>query len=221
MLLRHSHTSPYVRKVMVLLHETGLIERVRLEPVDGWSEPDALTADNPLSMVPTLVLDDGSTLFDSPVICEYLDSLHDGPPLIPTNGPANAPTNTPDDRATRWRVLREQALADGILDCAILIFLEQHRRPEALHWDWWLDLKRRAIMRALDQLDRDTAEPAEGKIESLVGRVDLGTIAIAVALGYLDLRGAVGDWRDDRPALSAWFADFAKRPSMIATAPPS
>ena len=204
MLLRHSHTSPYVRKVTVLLHETGLVNQVRVESVDGWSEPDALTADNPLSMVPTLVLNDGSTLFDSPVICEYLDSLHAGPPLIPENLPGN--------NGARWRVLREQALADGILDCAILIFLEQHRRPEAMRWDWWLDLKRRAIGRALDQLERDA--------DQLSGRVDLGTISTAVALGYLDLRGAVGDWREQHPALAGWFEAFAKRPSMLATEPP-
>ncbi|MGB5733380.1 MAG: glutathione S-transferase N-terminal domain-containing protein [Thiohalocapsa sp.] len=204
MLLRHSHTSPYVRKVTVLLHETGLVDQVRVESVDGWSEPDALTADNPLSMVPTLVLDDGSTLFDSPVICEYLDSLHAGPPLIPENLPGN--------NSARWRVLREQALADGILDCAILIFLEQHRRPEAMRWGWWLDLKRRAITRALDQLERDA--------DQMHHRVDLGTIAIAVALGYLDLRGAAGDWREQHPALAGWFTAFAQRPSMLATEPP-
>ncbi|MGB5834421.1 MAG: glutathione S-transferase N-terminal domain-containing protein [Thiohalocapsa sp.] len=201
MLLRHSQTSPYVRKVTVLLEETGLRDRVRIETMDGWSEPDGLTTDNPLSMVPTLVLDDDSTLFDSPVICEYLDSLHDGSPMIPDVGDA------------RWQVLREQALADGILDCAILIFLEQHRRPAELRWDWWLALKQRAIHRALDELDRTAI--------ALSDRVDLGAIAIAVALAYLDLRGAVDDWRQDRPALARWFTDFAQRPSMIATAPPN
>lgn len=200
MLLRHSHTSPYVRKVAVLLHETGLVERVAFETIDGWSEPEQLTDDNPLSMVPTLVLDDGSSLYDSPVICEYLDSLHDGVPMIPRSGDA------------RWAVLREQALADGILDCAIQIFMELGKRPEPLRWDWWLELKRRAIGRSLDLL--------EHQVDALTDRVDLGTISIAVALGYLDLRGAVGAWRDARPALAAWHADFAARPSMTATAPP-
>ena len=92
MLLRHSHTSPFVRKVTVLLHETGLAGRVPCETVDGWSEPAHLTADNPLSMVPTLLLDDGSSLYDSPVICDYLDTLHDGPAMIPAGGavPAGA-----------------------------------------------------------------------------------------------------------------------------------
>lgn len=201
MLLRHSHTSPFVRKVTVLMHETGLTDKVTLQTVDGWSEPASLTADNPLSMVPTLVLDDGSSLFDSPVVCDYLDRLHDGAPMIPAGGEA------------RWRVLREQALADGILDCAVLIFLEVVKRPAELQWDWWLALKRRAIGRSLDLL--------EAQAGGLQGRIDLGTIAIAVALAYLDLRGAVGDWREGRPLLAAWHAGFAARPSMIATAPPA
>jgi len=198
MLLRYSPTSPFVRKVAVLLHETGLADGVVLETVDGWSEPEQLTDDNPLSMVPTLVLGDGSTLYDSPVICEYLDRLHDGTPMIPADGDV------------RWQVLREQALADGILDCAVLTFVELRRRPEELRWDWWLELKRRAITRSLDWLERELA--------AFEGRVDLGTVSIGVALGYLDLRGAVGDWRTGRPGLAAWYADFAQRPSMIATA---
>ena len=201
MLLRHSHTSPFVRKVTVLLHETGLAARVRLETVDGWTEPEALTADNPLSMVPTLVLDDGSSLYDSTVICDYLDQLHGGFRMIPPQGEA------------RWQVLRDQALADGMLECAVLIFVELFKRPEEKRWDWWLELKRRAILRALDRL--------EGQAERLVGRVDLGSISIAVALGYLDLRGAVGEWREGRPRLAGWYAAFAARPSMTATAPPA
>jgi glutathione S-transferase len=198
MLLRHSPTSPFVRKVVVLLHETGLADRVALETVDGWSEPDHLTDENPLSMVPTLVLEEGGTLFDSPVICEYLDRQHGGTPMIPA-----------DDDA-RWRVLRQQALADGMLDCAVLIFVEMRRRPKESQWDWWLELKRRAIERSLDWLDRELA--------SYRGQVHLGTISIAVALAYLDLRGAIDQWRTGRPGLAAWYAEFAQRPSMIATA---
>lgn len=201
MLLRHSPTSPFVRKVAVLLHETGLIERVPFDSVDGWAEPAALVADNPLSMVPTLVLDDGSSLYDSTVICDYLDHLHEGPRMIPSSGDA------------RWQVLREQALADGMLECAALIFVELVKRPEERRWAWWLELKRRAITRALDML--------EAQAGRLAGRVDLGSISIAVTLGYLDLRGAVGDWRAGRPQLAAWFAEFSARPSMLATAPPA
>lgn len=200
MLLRHSPTSPYVRKVVVMLHETGLADMVSIETVDGWSEPEHLTADNPLSTVPTLVVDDGPSLYDSPVICDYLDHCHSGTPMIPRSG------------ESRWQVLREQALADGILDCAVAVFMEEKKRPTELRWDWWVDLKSHAILRALDRLERDAA--------GLAGRVDLGTIAIASALGYLDLRGAAGEWRDGRPALGAWYDEFAKRPSMVASAPP-
>ena len=201
MLLRHSHTSPYVRKVVLVLHETGLIERVRFESVDGWAEPAHLTNDNPLSMVPTLVLGDGSSLYDSPVICEYLDGLHEGPRMLPQEGPE------------RWQVLREQALADGIIDCAILVMMEQVKRPSELRWDWWLQLKQRAILRSLAHF--------EGQADAYAGRVDLGVIAIAAALGYLDLRNGVGDWRREHPSLAAWFNAFSARPSMIASAPPA
>lgn len=199
MLLRHSPTSPFVRKVMVLLHETGLVDQVTIDPVDGWSEPAILTTDNPLSMVPTLLLDDGRPLYDSTVICEYLDRRHSGPRMIP-------------DSDDRWQVLRDQALADGILDCAVLVFMELGKRPSDKQWDWWLALKRQAIERSLDYLEAD--------LDGLLQRVDLGTISLAVALSYLDLRGAVGDWRASRPGLTAWHAGFDSRPSMVATAPP-
>jgi glutathione S-transferase len=201
MLLRHSHTSPFVRKVMLLAHETGLAARIETQTVDGWTEPGHLTGDNPLSMVPTLVLDDGSPLYDSTVICDYLDRLHDGPRMIPEDG------------ESRWRVLREQALADGMIDCAILVMMEEMKRPADRRWDWWLDLKRRAILRALDHL--------EAQAGGLAGRLDLGVIAIAAALGYLDLRGGAGPWRDGRSGLAAWFEAFSARPSMLATAPPA
>jgi glutathione S-transferase len=200
MLLNYSPTSPFVRKVTVLLHETGLAGQVRLQTFDGWAEPAALTADNPLSMVPTLVLDDGSTLFDSPVICDFLDQRHRGARMLPASGEA------------RWQVLRDQALADGILDCAVLVFVELNKRPEAKRWDWWSELKRRAIWRALESLEQQTP--------NIGSRVDLGSISIAVALAYLDLRGAVGEWRGRCPGLAAWFAVFSERPSMRATAPP-
>jgi len=100
-----------------------------------------------------------------------------------------------------------------MLECAVLIFVELMRRPEDKRWDWWLALKRRAIMRSLDMLEQQA--------ERLSGRVDLGSISIAVALGYLDFRGAVADWRDGRPRLAGWFAGFSSRPSMTATAPPA
>lgn len=201
MILRHSPTSPYTRKVMVLLHETGLIDQVRIASIDGWREPDDLTAENPLSMVPTLVRDDGVALFDSPVICEYLDTRHDGAPLLPREGDA------------RWTALRRQAQADGILDCAVLTFMETVKRPEALRWDWWAELKRKAIRRALDAF--------EAECDSFDDAPDMGLIAIACALSYLDLRGAIGEWRDGHPQLTSWYERFAARPSMVNTTPPA
>lgn len=198
MILRHSPTSPFVRKVMVLLHEKGMVDRVTIDAVDGWSEPAVLTAENPLSMVPTLLLDDGQVLYDSAVICDYLDSQYGGPAMIP-------------DGQDRWQVMCDQALADGMLDCAVLIFLELGKRPQAKQWNWWLTLKRHAIERSLDQLEACT--------DKLTPRVDLGTVSIAVALAYLDLRNVVGDWRAPRPGLSKWHANFAARSSMVATAP--
>ncbi len=200
MLLNYSPTSPFVRKVTVLLHETGLADQVTLKSVDAWAETEALTADNPLSMVPTLVLEDGSTLFDSPVICDFLDHMHRGARMLPSSGEA------------RWRVLRDQALADGILDCAVLVFVEINKRPEEKRWDWWLGLKRRAIWRALECLEQQAPD--------IGSRVDLGSISMAVALAYLDLRDAVGEWRGKCPRLAAWFGGFSDRPSMRATAPP-
>ncbi|NEV63692.1 glutathione S-transferase N-terminal domain-containing protein [Thiorhodococcus minor] len=201
MLLRHSHASPYSRKITVLLHETGLIDDVRLEDADGWDEPDALVRENPLSTVPTLTLHDGRALFDSAVICEYLDRQHAGRAMIPKTGELHC------------QVLLDQALADGIMGCAELIAMEREKRPEALRWDEWVALKQRAIERSLDRLEQNT--------EALTDRVDLGTISVAVALGYLDSRNLVGDWRGSRPALASWFAEYSQRPSMTATAPPA
>jgi glutathione S-transferase len=200
--LRHSATSPFVRKVLVLAHEVGLADRIEIVPTDAWSETTDLVAQNPLSKVPTLVLDDGQVLYDSPVICEYLDGLHAGEPRLPREG------------AERWAALRLQALADGMMESAVAIFVERVRRPEDKRWAANIEREQATLGRALDYLDRDvaglSAEPPH-----------LGVIAVACALGYLDLRGAVADWRAGRPTLAAWFEAFAARPSMRATAPPT
>lgn len=199
MKLRYSSTSPYVRKVSVVALETGLdgrIERIATNTADPASNH---AKDNPLGKVPALILDDGGRLYDSPVICEYLDSLHDGPKLFPAAGPE------------RWRALRRQALADGILDAAVLRMLEQKRRPEALRWDAWVALQGGKIRAALDQF--------EAEADGLAGPPDIGRIAAACALGYLDFRAPEEGWRDGRPKLAEWYAGFAERPSMRATAP--
>ena len=200
MKLRYSPASPYVRKVMVLALETGLagkLEKIPTTVSPTKPSPD-VAKDNPLIKVPALVLDDGQTLFDSPVICEYLDSLHGGAKLFPASGPA------------RWTALRRQALGDGILDAAILTRYEGIR-PDGFKWPDWIEGQMTKVRTALAELEREA--------DKLGSTVDIGTITIGCALGYLDFRFASEDWRAKHPKLAAWYASFAARPSMKETVP--
>jgi glutathione S-transferase len=198
--LRYSPASPYVRKVMVLALETGLAGK--LEKVATTVSPTKpsqdVAKDNPLIKVPALVLDDGSSLFDSPVICEYLDSLHGGAKLFPASG------------AARWTALRRQALGDGILDAAILTRYES-LRPDNLKWPDWTDGQMTKVRTALGVL--------EAEADKLGSTVDIGTITIGCALGYLDFRFAGENWRATHPKLATWYESFAARPSMKETVP--
>ena len=197
MKLRYSPTSPYVRKVTVTAIETGLdnrIERILTMPA---SAPD-LPGDNPLGKVPTLLLDNGERLFDSPVIVEYLDSLHKGAKVVPPSGDA------------RWKALRLQALADGILDAAVLRLMEM-RRPANEQSKAWIDKQKTVIGRALDWLEK----AADGLDDSPT----IGNITVAIVGDYLDFRFAGEDWRTGRPRLAAWQKRFAARPSMKETYP--
>lgn len=199
MKLRYSPTSPYVRKVMVVALETrvaGQIEQVRTDP---WSPDDDLPSHNPLGKVPALMLDDGQVLYDSRVIAEYLDELHGGTKVFPPPG------------EERWLALRQQALADGIMDAAILRLIEFQRRPANLRWQAWVDRQSDKIDRALDLLEEEAL--------LLDGPVTIGTISVAVALEYLDFRFRDKKWRDGRARLTAWHDDFTQRPSMTATRP--
>lgn len=201
MKLYFTPTSPFVRKVLVCAHELGLdgrIETVLLRPSPTQPDP-VLSRENPLNKIPALVRDDGRALYDSPVICEYLDALAGGGRLIPRDGDA------------RWDVLRTQALADGVLDAGILVFYERSYRPAELHWAAWLDGQSQKALQGLDALDALCADFGESP--------DLGQIAVACALGWLLFRAPFGDVLATRPALSAWFARFNARPSMTATAP--
>jgi glutathione S-transferase len=199
MKLRYSHTSPYARKVWMTLIECGLEDRVELVKTNAWAPDTDLVADNPLSKVPALVLADGSALYDSPVICEYLDSLHNGHKLFPAAG------------AERWRQLKLQALADGILDAAVAVRIEATLRPEDKRWDGWVDRQKAAITRALDHLEKE--------IGLWDGVYLIGPLAVVAALGYLDFRGAVGDWRPSRPQLAHWASTTANRRSVRETEP--
>jgi glutathione S-transferase len=198
--LRYSPTSPYVRKVIVVALETGLdskIERVATSVAPTKPNED-VQKDNPLMKVPALALDNGEALFDSPVICEYLDSQHGGAKLFPPSGPA------------RWTALRRQALGDGILDAAILTRYESIR-PDQFKWPDWMTGQMAKVRAALAALDSEA--------DKLGGTVDIGTITVGCALGYLDFRYADLGWRKLAPKLAKWYEGFAARPSMQATVP--
>ncbi|HEV2269666.1 MAG TPA: glutathione S-transferase [Steroidobacteraceae bacterium] len=198
MKLYFNPASPFVRKVRVTAHELGLSERIELTSLSltPVTPHDEVRSNNPLGKIPTLVTDDGAVLFDSPVICEYLDALAGGNRVFPPTG------------AARWTALRRQALADGIMDAAVLTRYEDAVRPKELRWQNWVDGQFLKIRTALDSLER----------ESLEGAFDIGTISVACALSYLDLRFASEGWRTSRPRLAAWAAAVSKRPSLAATA---
>ncbi len=195
MKLHYSPTSPYVRKVLACAITRGIEGQIELVRTNPHQSPASLLADNPLSKVPCLVTDDGLALFDSPVICEYLDSVGDALPMFPQG-------------AARWRALKLQALGDGILDAAVGRRGEQAKPSEAAR-DAWLARQKAAVERALLVLE---AEPPHRL-------PDIGSLAVACALGYLDFRFAAEPWRPGCPALAAWFTEFARAPGIARTVP--
>lgn len=199
MQLRYSPTSPYVRKVMLTALETGLDKTIEKVPTNPWDPDTDLPNDNPIGKVPALKIENGDTLFDSAVICEFLDGQHEGDKLFPSAG------------GSRWTVLKLHALADGILDAAVTTVVEGKRAKELQSKDW-MERQRKAIHRSLDTLEQSMSE--------LDGRpLTIAHIAAGCALGYLDFRKPVDDWRKGRPKLTRWYEAFSKRPSMQATVP--
>lgn len=199
MKLHWSPRSPFVRKVMIVAHERGLLDRITcVRTVAATSKPHAeLMEDNPLSKIPTLVLDDGTVIYDSPVICEYLDALDGDPRLFP------------EEPKARLEALRLQALGDGFLDLLVLLRDERMReQPSEVH------MASAAVRKAaiLKNLDADARALASAPFS-------IGHIAIGCALSYLDFRYADEDWRKDHPRIAAWHATFAARPSVHATEP--
>lgn len=202
MRLFQSVTSPYARKCLVLLRECGMLDQVEMvavsgTPVDTGSMP---LAQNPLGKIPALARDNGPALYDSRVICRYLDSLS-GLALYP-------------DEPRLWDTLTVEATGDGITDAAILMVYETRVRPEDKRYAPWVDGQWGKIDRALDALENQW-------MGHLSGPLDMGQISVACALGYLDFRHSARLWRQGRPDLSAWFDTFAQRPSMQATMPPA
>ena len=197
MKIHFSPTSPFVRKCMITAHELGLADRIELLPSNAHpvQRDQSIIPSNPLGKVPTFFTDDGQTLYDSRVICEYLDTLAGGA-LFPPPG------------AARWQALTLQALADGVLDAAVIARYEDIARPEALRWPEW---RAAQLDKAHTSLAHLNARPA-----LLEGRIDIGLIAVACALWYLDLRFSDTGWRGKYPAIARWFDAFSARPSMQA-----
>ncbi|EPJ82360.1 glutathione S-transferase domain-containing protein [Pseudomonas sp. CFII64] len=202
MTLYTNAASPFARKVMVLLHETGQLDRVALLPVPLTPvNPIAeLNLDNPAGKIPALRLADGNVFHDSRVILDYLDQQHVGNPLIPREGSA------------RWRRLTLASLADALLDAALLIRYETALRPVEKHWDLWLDNQQQKIDRALSYFEQDA-------ITELSSAFDVASISVAAALGYLDFRQPNLGWRSSYPRLASWYGEVSQRPSMLATQP--
>ncbi len=199
MKLVSASASPFVRKVRVLLHETGQTDDVEMVPVKTSpvaTAPDARDA-NPLGKIPALIREDGRAIFDSRVICRYLDARAGGGLY-------------PEDRL--WDVLTLEAMADGIMDAAVLITYEGRLRAPELQDHGWLDAQWSKIAHTLDALE-------SGWMDDLNGPRDMGQFALGCALGYLDFRHDARNWRDGRPALAEWFATFSDLESMRATAP--
>ena len=196
MKLYYSATSPYVRKVMACAITRGLEGRIQLHPSNPHASPDDLVADNPTSKVPSLVTDDGTSLYDSPVICEFLDSLGDAPALFPPAG------------AARWRALKFQAMGDGILDAAVPCRGELGKPREGAR-DAQIARYKAAMARTVDALE---ANPPHAHI-------DIGSIAVACAVGYLDFRFGAEPWRPAHPKLTAWFEAFSTNLGIARTAP--
>jgi glutathione S-transferase len=195
--LFYSPASPFVRKVMacaIAREIDGQIERV---PTNAHASPPDLLAANPLSKVPCLITEDGVALFDSPVICEYLDAVEDGAlPLFPRHGGA------------LWRALKLQAMGDGIMDAAVARRGEQQRPTEAAR-DAYMARQKAAVDRTVAALEADPPHQT----------VDIGSIAVGCALGYLDFRFGHEPWRPAAPHLAAWFATFGENPCMARTMP--
>jgi glutathione S-transferase len=199
MKLHWSPRSPFVRKVMIVAHERGLADRITcVRTVAATSKPHAeLMKDNPLSKIPTLVLDDGTVLYDSPVISEYLDALDGTPKLFPKEPKA------------RLEALRRQALGDGFLDLLVLLRDERMRaQPSEAH------LASAAVRKAaiFNNLEADAPALASAPF-------GIGHVAIGCALSYLDFRYADEHWHKDHPRIADWHAAFAVRPSVRATEP--
>lgn len=199
MKLFYNPASPFVRKVLIVAAETGVADQIDKEPVGltPVKPSDSVIQQNPLGKIPALVLDDGTTLYDSRVICEYLNTLGGG--------------NLYGQGDDRWQVLRLEASADGICDAAVAVRYETFVRPEAFRWPEWIEGQKNKFRRSLAVLDAEASRYGD--------RLNIGTIALAVALDYVDFRYPEEAWRDYYPNLADWHKGFEQRPSFESTKP--
>ena len=199
MKLFHSPLSPYVRKVKVVAHEAGMLDEIELiEATSAPTDPnDEVVAANPIGKIPVLETDDGQHIVDSRVICRYLDEKA-GLGLYPHG-------------ATQYPVLTREAIAEGMIDAALLAVYEGRLRPEEIRFQPWVDGQLSKVMNGVKYF--------EYHIDALGGHLTIDKIALGCALGYLDFRHPDLDWRAESPALTAWYNAFAERQSMKATAP--
>ena len=196
LILRSAPASPYGRKVKICASLLGLTEQIKIVEADTSNPDDPLRSQNPLGKIPVLVLEDGSTLFDSRVIVEYLDNLAGGGKMLPRG-------------AKRFAALRLQALADGLCDAALVQIYETRWRAENMRDQKWLDHQAGKVERALAALEADAPK--------LTKQLHVGHVMVACALGYLDLRFA-GTWRKKHPKLRKWLDKFTARvPAFEAT----
>ncbi len=176
----------------------GLMDKIEVKRASTMDPEDSLRQENPLGKIPVLILDDGARIYDSRVICEHLDTLAGGGKLFPTG-------------AARWPALTLQALADGMTDAAILEVYESRYRPEEKRHPDWVDHQREKVRRGLTWLEANAPDTH--------AQPDIGDIALACALSYLDFRFE-GNWRDGHPKLVAWLDGFAQRvPAFGETTP--
>jgi glutathione S-transferase len=195
--LTFSPTSPYTRKVLILAHELGIADKIKLMPINPRADTERLVPLNPLSKIPALITDKGEVIYDSPVICEYLDTEFGESRFIPA-----------DER--RWQVLTVAALADGVLDAAILVRNERMRKAEQQSPEW-TNWQMKRVNTGLDRLEQ--------MIDGFGDAVDLRHAAVAAALGYLILRMADDGLLKSRPKLMNWYKTNSLRPSFQKTEP--
>lgn len=199
LILRGSPSSPFVRKVRIAIDLLGLANAIRFDRADTMDPKDSVREQNPLGKIPVLILEDGSPLYDSRVILEWLDDRAGGGRIIPR------------EHAPRFEALQLQATGDGIMDAGVLLVYEGRWRPEEKHEQKWVDHQSAKIARTLSLLERQSL--------TLKPNIHVGHIAVACALGYLDFRFE-GRWRADHPRLVEWLDEFAFKVTAFATTAP-